>query len=299
MIETIAKQIPIIGDYRDIVQINKGFSSDEKYLIHFDNHKLLLRLFDLAELESKKIEYTILGRMQDYNVTCSRPISIGELENRGYMITTYLEGKDAEEEIGNYSDLEQFNIGMRAGEELRKMHQYAAPTHVSSWYSRKVEKHKRYIDAYIECGVKVKNDQKIMDFIDQNIHLMKQRPNLFQHDDFHVGNIIVNNREFSGVIDFNRYDWGDPIHEFLKIGIFSREISVPFSNGQIKGYFKNVEPDEYFWRMYSLYLAMCVFSTVVWTLKTIPDDMNNMLEKVYMFLEDHDYFSKLKPKWYI
>lgn len=299
MIETLAKQIPIIGDFRDIVQIKKGFSSDEKYLVHYDNHKVLLRLFELAEIESKKTEYSILKTMQDYNVTCSRPISIGELENQGYMITTYIEGKDAEEEIQNYSDLEQFNIGMRAGEELRKMHQYAAPTHVTSWYSRKVEKHKRYIDAYKECSVKVKNDQKIMDFIDQNIHLMKHRPNLFQHDDFHVGNIIVNNKEFSGVIDFNRYDWGDPIHEFLKIGIFSREVSIPFSKGQIRGYFNNTEPDEYFWRLYSLYLAMCVFSTVVWTLKTIPDDMNNMLEKVYMFLEDHDYFSKLKPEWYI
>ncbi|MCE7792052.1 aminoglycoside phosphotransferase family protein [Salipaludibacillus sp. CUR1] len=37
---------------------------------------------------------------------------------------------------------------------------------------------------------------------------MKQRPNLFQHDDFHLGNIIVNNKKFAGVIDFNRYDWG-------------------------------------------------------------------------------------------
>ncbi|WP_391122247.1 aminoglycoside phosphotransferase family protein [Psychrobacillus sp. L3] len=299
MIETLAKQIPIISNFRDIVQIKKGFSSDEKNLIHFDNYKLLLRLFNLTEFESKKTEYSILRTMQIYNVMCSRPISIGKIGNQGYMITTYIEGKDAEEEIRNYSDLEQFNIGRRAGEELKKMHQCVAPTHVSSWYSRKVKKHKRYIDAYIECGVKVKNDQKIMDFIDQNIYLMKQRPNLFQHDDFHVGNIIVNNKEFSGVIDFNRYDWGDPIHEFLKIGIFSREVSVPFSIGQIRGYFNNEEPDKYFWRMYSLYLAMCVFSTVVWTLKTIPNDMNNMLDKMYMFLEDHDYFSKLKPKWYI
>ncbi|QFF98967.1 aminoglycoside phosphotransferase family protein [Psychrobacillus glaciei] len=299
MIETLAKQIPIISNFIDIVQIKKGFSADEKYLIHFDNHKLLLRLFNLAELESKKIEYSILKRMQDYNVMCSRPITIGEIGNQGYMITTYIEGKDAEEEIRNYTDQEQFSIGIEAGKELKKMHQYVAPNHVSSWYSRKVEKHKKYMDAYLKCGVKVKNDQKIMDFIDNNIHLMKQRPNLFQHDDFHVGNIIVNNRGFSGVIDFNRYDWGDPIHEFLKIGIFSREISIPFSIGQIRGYFNNEEPDEYFWRMYSLYLAMCVFSSVVWTLKTIPDDMNKMLDKVYMFLEDHDYFSKLKPKWYI
>ncbi|WP_096185761.1 aminoglycoside phosphotransferase family protein [Evansella halocellulosilytica] len=300
MIETLTKQIPLLSNCRDVIQLKKGFSSDEKYLIHMndDSNKLLLRLFSIGEFESKKTEYSILERMQDYNVTCSQPISIGQVGNRGYMITSYIEGKDAEEEISKYSDQDQFDIGIEAGKELKKMHQYAAPNHIPSWYLRKVDKHKKYIDAYLACDVKVKNDQKIMSFIEENIHLMKQRPNLFQHDDFHLGNIIVNNKKFSGVIDFNRYDWGDPIHEFLKIGIFSREVSIPFSIGQIRGYFNNTDPDEYFWRLYSLYLAMCVFSTVIWTLKTIPDNMNDMLDKVYMFLEDHDYFSKLKPKWY-
>jgi aminoglycoside phosphotransferase (APT) family kinase protein len=298
--KTLIKQIPLISNCNDVIQIKKGFSSDEKYIIHMHdgNNKLLLRMFNLEELELKKTEYSILERMQDYNVTCSQPISIGEVGNRGYMITSYIEGKDAEDEISKYSDQEQFNIGIDAGKELRKMHQFAAPNHISSWYSRKVEKHKKYIDAYLTCEVKVKNDQKIMNFIDENIQLMKQRPNLFQHDDFHLGNIIVNNKKFAGVIDFNRYDWGDPIHEFLKIGIFSREVSIPFSIGQIRGYFNNKEPDEDFWRLYSLYLAMCVFSTVIWTLKTIPNNINEMLDKVYMYLEDHDYFSRLKPKWY-
>nr|WP_312855483.1 aminoglycoside phosphotransferase family protein [Litoribacterium kuwaitense] len=207
------------------------------------------------------------------------------------MITSYIEGKDAESEIQKYSEQEQHNIGIVAGRELRKMHQYTAPNHIPSWYSRKLVKHERYIDAYLASEIKVDNDRKIMDFIDENIHLMKQRPNLFQHDDFHLGNIIVNDKKFAGVIDFNRYDWGDPFHEFLKIGIFSRGVSIPFSVGQIRGYFDHVEPDDYFWRLYSLYLAMCVFSTVVWTLRTIPDDIDSMLNKVYMLLEDHDYFS--------
>ncbi|PMC33891.1 aminoglycoside phosphotransferase [Bacillus sp. UMB0899] len=301
MIESLSKQIPLISNCKEIKQITKGFSFDDKFLIYTqdENKKLLLRLFDLDDFESKKKEYSILGKMKDYNVTCSEPISIGEVENRGYMITSYIEGKDGEEEIPKYSHKEQYNIGVEAAKELRRMHQYTAPDNVSSWYSRKVKKHKNYMKAYLECGIKVKNDQKIMNFIEKNIHLMKNRPNLFQHDDFTLGNIIVNNKEFAGVIDFGRYDWGDPIHEFLKIGIFIREISIPFSIGQIRGYFNNNDPDEYFWRLYSLYLAMCVFSTVIWTLKAIPESLNDMLDKVYMFLDDHDYFEKLMPKWYI
>ncbi|WP_227395934.1 aminoglycoside phosphotransferase family protein [Jeotgalibacillus aurantiacus] len=300
MSEALLKQIPLISNYKEAVEIKKGFSSDEKYVIHMPNgnDKFLLRMFDVEELESKRTEFFILKRMQDYDVTCSQPVAIGEAGNRGYMVTSYIEGEDAGDVMPTYSNQEQYSIGFEAGRELKKMHQFAAPSHIPSWYSRKVEKHRKYIDAYLACGVKIKNDHKIMSFIDENIHLMKSRPNLFQHDDFCPGNIIVNDQKFAGVIDFNRYDWGDPIHEFLKIGIFTREISVPFSIGQIRGYFDDKEPDEDFWRLYSLYLAMCVFSTVVWTLNTIPDNMDEMLDKVYTFLEDHDDFSRLKPKWY-
>lgn len=300
MIEKLVKQIPVLSKCKNVIQIQKGFSSNEKYIVYLDdgNKKLLLKTFKLEEYETKKKEYFILEKMQEYNVTCSQPIFMGKAGNRGYIITSYMEGKDAGEEIHKYSEQEQFDIGFEAGKELKKMHQFAAPSHVSSWHTRKEEKHKKYFDAYLTCGIKVENDQKIIDFIEENIHLMKDRPNLFQHDDYHVGNIIVNNKKFAGVIDFNRYDWGDPVHEFLKIGIFSREVSIPFSIGQIRGYFNNTDPDEYFWRLYSLYLAMCVFSTVIWTLKTFPDNLNDMLGKVYTFLEDHDYFSEVKPKWY-
>lgn len=294
---TLIKQIPILSNCKEAFEFKKGYSSDEKFLIHMQDgkNKLLLRMFALEALELKKKEYSILERMQDYDVTCSKPISIGAVGNRGYMITSYLDGKDAEDEIVKYSELEQYRLGIEAGKELRKMHQLTAPSHISSWYVRKAEKHKKYIDAYLACEVKIKNDQKLISFIDENIHLMKHRPNLFQHDDFHLGNIIVTNKKFAGTIDFGSFDWGDPIHEFLKVGIFSRGVSIPFSIGQIRGYFNNKEPDEDFWRLYSLYLAMCVFSTVVWTTNTIPNQMNEMLDKVYLYLEDHDFFNRIKP----
>jgi len=296
----LARQIPLISNYKEISQIKKGFSTDKKYLIHMpsDNTKLLLRIFSLEEMQSKNEGFSILNRMRDYNVTCSQPIEIGEVGNQGYMITSYIEGKDAEEEILKYSNQDQYKIGYEAGQELKKMHQLSAPTHVSSWYLRKVEKHKKYIDAYLECEIKIKDDYKVMKFIDETIHLMKSRPNTFQHDDFHLGNIIIKDKKFAGVIDFNRYDWGDPIHEFLKVGIFSSEISIPFSIGQVKGYFSYKEPDEEFWKLYSLYMAMSVFSSVIWTLNTVPETMDEMLDKVYRVLGDHDYFSNIKPKWY-
>ncbi|MEZ0480369.1 aminoglycoside phosphotransferase family protein [Planococcus sp. SSTMD024] len=301
MIESLAKKIPCIKNYRKISQINKGFSTDQKFLVYMSNgnDKLFLRLFALEQLESKKIEYSILKRMQDRKVNCCKPIAIGEIEEKGYMVTSYIEGNDAGDEVSSYTDQEQYNLGCEAGKELKKMHHYKAPDYIPSWYSRKFEKHEKYVEAYLSSGIKIKNDEKIIRFINDNSYLMKERPNLFQHDDFHLGNLIVKDRVFAGVIDFDRYDWGDPIHEFLKIGIFSRNISIPFSIGQIRGYFDNIDPDEDFWNLYALYMAMCVFSTVVWTLNSFPKDLNNMLERIDTFLDDHDSFDRMKPKWYI
>ena len=38
---------------------------------------------------------------------------------------------------------------------------------------------------------KIKNDDKIIKFIDENEIYLKNRPNRFQHDDFHLENIIL------------------------------------------------------------------------------------------------------------
>jgi len=116
MIKTIVEQIPILKNCNRVVHINKGFSSDEKYLIQMydGNKQVLLRTYSLQELDKKKREYSILKVMHEYDVSCSKPLSIGKVGNRGYMITSYIEGKDAEDEIQQYSVQEQYNIGLEA-----------------------------------------------------------------------------------------------------------------------------------------------------------------------------------------
>ncbi len=83
--KTLIRQIPLISNCKEVIEIKKGYSSDEKYLLHMQDecNKLLIRMFNLEELELKKAEYSILERMQDFNITCSQPIAIGEIGNRG------------------------------------------------------------------------------------------------------------------------------------------------------------------------------------------------------------------------
>ncbi|GGH26889.1 aminoglycoside phosphotransferase family protein [Paenibacillus segetis] len=297
----LKEHIPFLHGQVQINQINKGYSSDSKFILVKDNQKFLLRTFDYKNYHNKQTEYEALIKMEEFNVSCSRPLEMGSLQDFGigFMILSFIEGNDAAEDLPTYSMADQYNIGFTAGKELLKIHQYVAPTHITAWYDRKLSKHNYFIDEYFKGEVRIKDDIKILSFIDDNLHYMKHRPNIFQHHDFHVGNLIVQDRELSGIIDFNRLDWGDPVHDFLKTGFFSSEVSIPFSVGQIRGYHNNQDPNDLFWRLYSLYLAMNLISSVSWVIRVKPEETNTMLEKIYRVLEDHHYFEFNTPRWYM
>lgn len=80
--------------------------------------------------------------------------------------------------------------------------------------------------------------------------------------------------------------------------VHDSEVSVPFSVGQIQGYNHYSEPDDEFWQLYSLYLAMTLISSVVWVLKVKPDELDLMLMKIHKVMDDHNNFELTVPKWY-
>ncbi|WP_430748747.1 aminoglycoside phosphotransferase family protein [Bacillus cereus] len=292
--------IQIVKDAANIEEISKGFSPDKKYIItNANNEKYLFRTGDIKEYERKKIEFQILNEMVKRNVQAQRPIEIGILEEEGvcYSIFSYLEGEDAKKLLPTYSPKEQYDIGIEAGKDLAKMHTYEAPNNILPWYERAMKKYSKYVETYKTCGINIKNDDKIIKFIEENEIYLKNRPNRFQHDDFHLENIIVRDARYVGVVDFNGYDWGDPIHDFVKIALFARDISSPYSIGQIEGYFNGRIPEE-FWNLYAVYVGMTVFSSVVWTLLAAPHMLDDMLERLTIVLEDHNNFELSKPIWF-
>jgi len=288
-------------DQISIEPIMKGYSSDQKYSVLYHQNRYLVKLFDEKLLASKQQEYEVLTRLRQLGVKCSDPIALGinEHSNMGYLVLSYIEGEDAADILPRYSSSVQYRIGHEAGRQLHSIHQIETPNTIQPWAERKLAKHRSYMDRYKSLEHKLPNDEKLIAFIDENVHLMQGRPNLLQHDDFHASNLIVKDEQLAGVIDFNRMDWGDPIHEFLKVGFFSAPVSVPFSIGQIRGYHDDQEPTEQFWQLYSLYVAMSIISSMVWITSVKPEETEQMLELCQRVLEDHRYFESMIPSWYM
>lgn len=294
------KQIPELRQATRIEPVMKGYSADGKFKIFVPGQgHVLVRIYNAAEEYMKQKEYQFMESLQQLGVLCPATIGMGRLDEKsGYMILSYIEGEDASERLPRMNEQQQWAVGMEAGAQLQLIHQLPMEQQIESWYIRKSTKHQRYVERYKLCPVVMNEDHAILKFIEDHLDWMKNRPDGFQHDDFHPGNLVVKQDQLAGVIDFNRYDQGDPVHEFLKLGLFASEISVPYSIGQIQGYFGGNEPDELFWRLYSLYTAMALVSSVVWVQQVKPEETHEMMTRIERVREDHDDFRRWIPRWY-
>jgi len=282
-----------------IKKIDKGWSEDDKYYIKNNvGQELLLRVSDISKLQDKKKEYEILCEISKTKINMSMPISFGVSTNNKlvYSLLTWVNGNDAELVIPKLGISEQYELGIKLGKILKCVHTIPAPENQQNWKDRFNNKIDMKIRNYNNCGIEVPHADKIIKYINDNRYLLENRPQTIQHGDFHVGNLIITENKEIGVIDFNRYDFGDPWEEFNRI-VFSLNISKPFTVGQINGYFDNKVPDEFF-KLMALYIASNALSSVPWAIPFGKKEVEIMLNNIDEMLKYYDYFNGFIPNWY-
>jgi aminoglycoside phosphotransferase (APT) family kinase protein len=306
VIDHIRRSIDIL----DIQPISKGYSLDLKYLlIAKSGEKYLIRITesdDVTVLNARKNQFDLIRTLSRYSSLVPNPYNfwISDDTRSGVMILSYVEGEDGEESLQKFCEEVQYSIGYRAGEELKKLHQLAAPSTFPSWYQQKRRKHEWYCSEFTRgfhepAGVDL---EAVYAVIAKYMHLMEDITQTFQHDDYHPANLIIRDGRLNGIIDFNRCDWGDPIHDLYKIGFFTRNISIPFAVGEVDGYFQGLIPSD-FWKRYALYCAMNIISDIVWSGRMAcqtgdQNEVERSLERIRILISDHDGFSSIIPRWY-
>lgn len=296
----LAESIDILESAVAITPIERGYSFDKKYKVQTrGGDSLLLRIMSIDQLQSKQVEYEVIGYLFESGVKVAKPLYFGKSDSQGicYYVLSYIEGEDANTTLPTYSTDVQFHIGEAAGRDLRQIHNAPVKSDIGPWSDRCLKKFRAYLESYKTSGIRMNHADRVIEFVEGHQTYLKDRPNQFQHDDFHVGNIIVRDGRYVGAIDFNRYDWGDPFHDMVKTGFFSTEVSVPFSVGQVQGYFQGEVPS-HFWTLYSVYVGMMLFSSVVWTQRVAPHELGQMLDRVHRVIDDHRGFESMVPNWY-
>ena len=130
-----------------------------------------------------------------------------------------------------------------------------------------------------------------------NIDLIWKEPPVYLHGDFHPGNLIYMPEGKIGVIDFNRWEVGDPYEEFYKLESFGREVSIPYCVGQIDSYFHDCVPAD-FWKTLAVYVAHASLYSIKWAEKFGQNEIDGMVRRCRAAFEDYDGFTAVIPKWY-
>jgi serine/threonine-protein kinase len=294
--------IPNFEMFKKIEPINKGVSKDKKFYVEsFCGKHMFLRLADVKKFDRMKDEYKMMERVYELGVRCPEPYSFGlcEGDKSTYALSGWLDGDDADGAWPIMSEAERYDLGLKAGKVLCKIHTLSAPDNAEPWSNRFYRKVQERIDFYHANLIKSEDGDCIVQFLQNNKHLLDSRPQTFNHGDFSIVNLKVMPDGQIGVIDFDYINkgYGDPWWEFDLIN-WGNEYNVKFYSGFINGYFESKLPSEFF-TMLSYYLAyrgLAILCDSSINIYGDPDYGKQCLNKI---LHWFDNMNSSNPTWYI
>lgn len=279
------------------ISIDKGWSGDRKYrIVDDDGRSYLLRISSAEKAGAVEELFKLMQQIAGLGIPMCRPVEYGTGPEGSYSIYTWIDGKDAEEVIPALAEGDQYFYGFQAGKILKLIHSIPAPDNQEDWESRFNRKIDRKIELYADSPLKYDNGQYFLDYIAANRYLLKGRPQTFQHGDYHIGNMMVDTKNQLQIIDFDRYDFGDPWEEFNRI-VWSARISGYFASGIIDGYFDQKPPME-FWKLLALYISINTLSSIPWAIPFGTEQIEIMEKLAAEVLAYYDNMNRPVPSWY-
>lgn len=300
ILDQIIKRHKKLNAVDQIQELNKGQSPEKKFILFSNNQeKFILRVARVGRFHKYQKLYNIIRGFHKSGVKCLKPILFKKTTDHQYCysIMEYLEGKSSDSVLPYLSKNEQLEIGIAAGAELKKLHKLKCPKSNRDWFDKRYPKFLADLKAFKRLKLSFYKEKYVMDYIKEHVDLMKGRPYRFLHNDYGVKNIIVNNKQFNGIIDFNSYKWGDPIHDFYKLPWSSKNCSVWFAKGEIIGYCGGSVPDS-FWEMYNLYVMMNLHQRLAWAYLKHPSRFPLRLKIIEQIIKEHDLKTNKEPNWF-
>ena len=278
--------------------IHKGFSSDRKFCVtDEDGKQYLLRISDRIQYDRKLFEHNMMKKASSIGIPMCLPLDFGISEEGVYSVQSWINGQDAETVLQTLSDNEKYAYGIEAGRILKKIHSIPAPAEQPEWESYYQKKIDQRIKKYLDCSVKFDGAEHMIAYIEENRHLLKNRPQSFLHRDFHRGNLMIDRQGKLTVIDFGKADFGDP-WEDMKAIRWDVDVSPYFASGRINGYFDNEVPSD-FWKLLALYCCVGIISSIPWAIPFGQGEIDTMLHHAKELLESYNDMNHLTPNWYI
>ncbi len=273
-----------------------GWSGDEKFCaIDAHGQKFFLRITPLEKAERAQKSFELQRRMHALDVPMCVPIECGETEEGFFTLQSWVEGENAEDVVPNMPEDEQYTLGFQSGVILKKIHSIPAPDDAQDWETRFNAKIDRKIKGYFDCPIKFEGAEAFLEYLEHNRSLLHGRPQCFQHGDYHIGNMMIEHGKLV-IIDFDRFDYGDPWEEFNRI-VWCAQSAPRFAVGMVDGYFDGSVPME-FWQLLALYISSNTLSSIPWAIPFGAEEVRKFLDQAEEILAWYDAMKNTIPSWY-
>lgn len=277
--------------------IDRGWSGDQKFrAVDADGKAYFLRISPRAQYENRKLQFFHMQQVRSLGIRVCEPVECGICPEGCCQLLGWVEGRDAEEVLPTLTGEQRYALGLEAGRMLRAIHILPAPVKAESWAVRYGRKMDAKIALYEGCTLKYEKGELFLDLLRRERHLVQDRPTVWQHGDFHCGNLMLDDDLHLWVIDFDREDVGDPWYEFNRI-IWDVRVGDEYASGMVDGYFGGAVPEE-FWRLLRLYLCQNMISSLPWAMDFGEEEIRTATENAARVLEWYDDLRQVVPNWY-
>lgn len=275
-----------------------GWSGERKFKIKDkDNKEFLLRVLTKDQYEDQKDGVEHLIKCSEISDYVPKVISHGKTtDEQYYLLLAYIPGSNGMEIIKKYTKKEQYELGYKMGRIIKHLHKICLPTLKPTEIVKFEQKVKKFYDYFIENRAKypfLKNTENIIKEFEGYI---QKRPMVMLHNDFHLGNMIINNKDIY-LIDFNRASWGDNIKEFDCLA-WSVKYSKQFAIGLLDAYLKNIEFKDEFFKILRGYIAIWQIQMLYFIKDQDEEEQQTVIDLVK---STETWFKKdeVVPKWYL
>lgn len=251
-------------DIKEWQEVAGGYSPDRKIKVTLQNgEQWLCRIASPDKESRKREELKIMQEIYPSGIRMQKPLKLITHPDACILIVSWLPGQPLSSVIQTKSRQEQFQLGWQAGKMLRPIHMLRRSEPNPKWTEKMTQKITRRLEMFKECGETLEAGELFVRHIEARLPLLAHRPQCLLHGDHHINNLVIDDQDRIGVIDFGSWDIGDPWEEIMPILWDVRE-SPDFAAGRILGMLQGAVPDTFF-EVMMMYWCFHIISTVLWS----------------------------------
>ncbi len=291
---SIITQIPSSKEWKNLNVISIGYDLCKKYSFEFKNQKYILKIFSQDQVQKKKVEFDTLKELESINIITPTPIKFSKLGDEYYYILSWVEGLTLKDWSKNRSDIEMYEIGIEVGKKIKLLHNITKNTDVHD----KVDKIIFKLKSFETKDISLEHRDIVLNYVYDNIDKLYRQPVSLIHSDLTESNIIINENNDIGFIDFGSTGANYSYYDFHQVQMYNRFFNIPFSIGIINGYLEK-EENTLFWDSFAIYSAYLSLNKIVWAQKYNNQGLiDDMIHRSYQTFQDFQGFTQNKPLWY-